>query len=292
MSNKEVINTDILRARIANLEYGKITVEQIRKLYIEEIGKEPPTEITVYHSEDIMEIKEGKDSGFDGTVIHFYDPEKGINQSYTITRGSEAGEDNGKGPPLDWLYNGFGIFTGSIRDQYNNAEDFDEIVTQLINKKMSKDIERKLERGEKVRPVKLQKYAIGHSLGGNHAQLLEIMTQSFEDVYVINDAAPTSYQLALIDPDFRLSISDEFNIDPENNTILYSLPPAELKAFAEEYYKDRGKDIHHLTVEEDMLFGVFNLRGFLELGDRKIINMDPKYEGIGEIIGELSDENV
>ncbi|WP_369814063.1 DUF6792 domain-containing protein [Geobacillus sp. PA-3] len=43
----------------------------------------------VYRSDD---FKKGKDFGFDGTIIHFYDEKQGINQKYTITRGSEMPE--------------------------------------------------------------------------------------------------------------------------------------------------------------------------------------------------------
>ncbi len=78
MSNEEILNTDIIRARITGLEYGKISAEEIRRIYTEETGHEPPGEITVYHSEELKALSEkkraSKDSGFDGTVIHFYDP--------------------------------------------------------------------------------------------------------------------------------------------------------------------------------------------------------------------------
>lgn len=293
MENQEVLNTDILRARIADLEYGKISVEQIRRIYREETGHEIPGEITIYHSDEIKELhKDGKDSGFDGTVIHFYDPKHGTNQSYTITRGSESAEDNGEGAPLDWVYNVLGIFTGKVQNQYNDAEDFDEIVTIKINEKVSRDLENRQKRGEKTQEVNLDKYGIGHSLGGNHIQMLQLMTQSFKSVYAINDAAPTSYQLAYIDREFRRSLSKKFNINPKNVEELYTIPPDKLKAFAEEYYKDRGKDIHHLTAEEDMLYGGFSVRGFLDLGDRQVINTNEDFDGISKLVENLSDKDV
>ncbi|WP_335591392.1 DUF6792 domain-containing protein [Geobacillus thermodenitrificans] len=49
----------------------------------------PLAYIKVYHSDD---FKEGQDFGFDDTIIHFYDEKQGINQKYTITRGSEMSE--------------------------------------------------------------------------------------------------------------------------------------------------------------------------------------------------------
>lgn len=299
MGNEEILHTDILRARIAELEYSKkgiISEEQIRRIYIEETSQKPPGEITVYHSNDIEELnalkKAGKDSGFDGTVIHFYDPKQGINQSYTITRGSESSEDAGKGGPLDWAYNVLGIFTGQVQNQYNAAEDFDEIITQKINEKVDNDIEKRHSRGEVIQNISLDKYGIGHSLGGNHIQMLELTTQSFKSVYAINDAAPTSYQLAFLDTDFRFLLSKKFNIPPDSDTELYSIPPDQLKAFAEQYYKEKGNDIHHLTAEEDMLYGALSVRGFLDLGERKVIDTNADYNGIGKMIANLSDKDL
>lgn len=296
MSNEEILNTDIIRARITDLEYGKISAEEIRRIYIEETGQEPPGEITVYHSDDLKVLSEkkraGKDSGFDGTVIHFYDPKQGINQSYTITRGSESAEDNGEGAPLDWVYNGLGIFTGQVKNQYDDAKYFDKTVTEMINKKVSVDYKKRQKDGEHSQRVELEKYGVGHSLGGNHIQMLQLMNNSFKSVYAINDAAPTSYQLAFIDRKFKFALADKFNINPDNNAELYTIPPDQLKAFAEEYYKDRGKDIHHLTAEEDMLYGGFSVRGFLDLGDRKVIDTNEDFDGISKLVENLSDKDV
>ncbi|UOK58021.1 hypothetical protein MGI18_00445 [Bacillus sp. OVS6] len=66
----------------------------------------------------------------------------------------------------------------------------------------------------------------------------------------------------------------------------------ELKAFAENYYKEKGKNIHHLTNEEDMLFAASDLRGFLNLGSRTILDSDPDFVSIRDRIGNLSDEDL
>ena len=295
VGNLEVLNTDIMRARITELEYGKnekLTIETIRRIYIEETGKDLTCEIKIYHSEDIKELndykKSGKDSGFDGTVIHFYNPTNGINQSYMITRGSENAEDNGTGYPLDWAYNSLGIFAGKTRNQYIHAERFDQIVTQNI----TEDIKRRQDKGEDVTKIDLKKIGIGHSLGGNLIQMLQLTNGWYENVYAINDAPPSAYQLAFIDKNFKFTLSKKFNIDPDNNDELYSIPPSQLKAFAEEYYKEKGKNIHHLTAEEDMLFAVSGFRGFLDLGDRKIIDTDPGFGGIRPALGNISDKDL
>ncbi|MCM3597311.1 hypothetical protein M4D55_16180 [Metabacillus idriensis] len=53
MNSKEVLGTDIIRARIAEREYGgkeqsPITEEDIRKKYIEETGNKPLANIITY----------------------------------------------------------------------------------------------------------------------------------------------------------------------------------------------------------------------------------------------------
>ncbi|UTR16151.1 hypothetical protein MM221_06215 [Salipaludibacillus sp. LMS25] len=105
MTNKEVLGSDSVRARIIQMEYKELTESEIRRIYIEETGTEPPANITIYSSDDFPELREGDYySGFDGSAIHFYDEKKGINQVYTITRGSEGSEKD------SWkLKNWFGV---------------------------------------------------------------------------------------------------------------------------------------------------------------------------------------
>ncbi|CAM4006309.1 DUF6792 domain-containing protein [Mesobacillus zeae] len=291
MANEELLNSNILRARIAELEYGKdgsINEEKIKRIYFEETGKIFEGEVNVFHSKDLPELKKERDSGFDGSVIHFYEPEKGINQSYTITRGSESGKQEDSGVPLDWIYNGFGIFEGKLTNQYKDAYEFDRLVT----KKIENEVEKFNKANNITEKISLEKRGIGHSLGGNHIQLLQIMTGSFTKVYAINDAPPTVYQLLLIDQDFADIATEHFGKDFSDNNQLYSIPPAELKAFAEKYYRERGQNIHHLTSEEDMLFAISKLRGFIDLGTREIYDTDPEFKGIGDIIGRISDEDL
>ncbi|SDZ64255.1 hypothetical protein SAMN05421736_12422 [Evansella caseinilytica] len=83
MANEEVLNSDLLRARMMELEYGEVTIEEVKRIYIEETGKAPPGNITIYRSDDFKEeLRKGDHySGFDGTVIHFYDEQQGRAQN-------------------------------------------------------------------------------------------------------------------------------------------------------------------------------------------------------------------
>jgi uncharacterized protein Yka (UPF0111/DUF47 family) len=283
MSQKLVLDTDLLRARVMNLEYEHLTAEEIRRIYIEETGSNPPAQIRVYHSQDFKNVNIN-DSGFDGTIIHFYDEEKGINQMYTIARGSEMQEkDTWK--PLDWAYNTFGIFVGQNRNQYDDALRFDEIVTQKITKELK----------QKGATIKLEKIGLGHSLGGNHVQMLQLTAHRFDQVYVINDAPPSAYQLAYIDKRFRYELAKKFTPNILSDyTLIYSIPPSELKAFAEEYYKKQidERSIHHLTAQEDLLYAVSGVRGFIDIGSRQVIDTNKDFTSIKDLIAKISDKDV
>jgi hypothetical protein len=184
-SQKLVLDTDLLRARVMSEEYEHLDEKDIRRIYIQETGSEPPAQIRVYHSQEFK-------SGFDGTIIHFYDEEKGINQMYTIARGSETLEKDTQ-IPEDWGYNTFGIFVGKNRSQYNDALRFDEMVTQKITEELKRN----------GQTIELKKIALGHSLGGNLVQTIQLTEHRFDQVYVINDAPPSVYQLAYIDFDMN-----------------------------------------------------------------------------------------
>ncbi|AZB41858.1 hypothetical protein CEF21_05815 [Bacillus sp. FJAT-42376] len=287
-SNKEVLSSDMLRARITKLEYEipkdpsdseiKAFQEKVRQIYIEETGEAPPAEINIYHSGS-EKYQTDKDSGFDGTVIHFYDPQKKINQSYTITRGSEMGEDNGSGKPLDWLYNVFGIYTGRDRTQLDQATRFAETVNKEIQSKTG---------DESIPP--LERYGLGHSLGGNLIQMLQLQKGNFKEVYTFNDAPPSAYQLAYVDREFLLRVNNKFNLS--NPSEIYSIPSAELEKFATDYYKERGKNIHHTTSQEEILYAISGFRGFLFFGDRKMIDTNPDFEGIKSVMDNVSDEDL
>ena len=286
MSNEEVLNTDILRARIMNVEYQNLAIDEIKReikrIYIEETGKEPPAHITIYRSDDFKDFSH-IDSGFDGTAIHFYDEEKGINQLYTITRGSEASEkDTWK--PLDWTYNVFGIFVGQNRSQYDAALRFDQIVTQKINEKV----------GRSDNKIKLKKIGLGHSLGGNLNETIQLTEKRYEKVYVINDAPPSFYQLATIDEYFWGQLVKKFNLNFDHYEEIYSIPPSELKAFAEEYYKKQidERSIHHLTAQEDLLYAVSGVRGFIDIGSRQVIDTNKDFTSIKDLIAKISDKDV
>ena len=275
-----ILNSDELRGRIIDLEYETLTEDVIRRIYYEETGKELTADIELFHSKDYSAKLKIGENGFDGTIIHFFDQEAGINQTYSIARGSEGAEEE-SWRPQDWMYNAFGIFVGQSNSQYRDAQIFDqEITRRILNNTKSSDTE-------------LMRIGLGHSLGGNTKQLQQLVNQQFDAVYTINAAQPTVYQLAYNDRFFRLSLEKEFNIKSGNLSQLYTVDPEALVEFAEQYYKEAGDDVYRLVAEEDMLLAVSrNIRGFIEVGHGEPIDTMEDFTGIGDILGEIPDKDI
>ncbi|WP_163583458.1 DUF6792 domain-containing protein [Gracilibacillus saliphilus] len=286
MLNKELFDSELIRARIMELEYNDldpVEIEnEVKRIYLEEHGEELVAEISVYKSDEILkEIRErGRDSGFDGTIIHLKNGEDKINQVITIARGSELSE-GANWRPLDWSYNGNGSLVGVTTDQYEEANRFHQNVMEKITPITDSDL------------PDLKKYGYGHSLGGGLIVTLQMMTEDFDTVYSINGAPPSFYQLAEIDQKFYTSLNKKYNIQGEID--IYSLPPSEVKAFTEDYYKNKIDEttIQHTTVEEDMLYSITRTRGFIDIGERDgFLSYHEEYGNFEALMRQVPDEVV
>lgn len=80
-----------VQVRLMKMEYSSLSKEDIRTVYLEETGQEPPFDVTLYESEQFIDEEEA--AGFNGTVIHI-ENEQGVNEAYTIVRGTEDFGDN------------------------------------------------------------------------------------------------------------------------------------------------------------------------------------------------------
>src|SRR5699024_10191927 len=103
---QEALFPQSLQIRLMDMEYSTVTIEDVRQIYFEETGQEPPFDITVYHSEDYIDEKDA--NGSNGTIIHI-ENEQGVNESYTIARGTQDFTDD-DWHATDWSYNIMGIF--------------------------------------------------------------------------------------------------------------------------------------------------------------------------------------
>ena len=276
----EFLCSDELRGRIVDLEYIELTEDKIRQIYFEETGKELKVDIQLYHSNNYNKKLTIGSNGFDGTIIHFFNKELGVNQVYSIARGSEMKEEE-NWRPEDWMYNTFGIFVGQNNGQFQDAQRFEQYVNYDIIQKT------------KNSKINLTKIGLGHSLGGNTKQLQQLLNPEFDKVYTINAAQPTVYQLAYIDVKFRRKLMDRFNINLVNFNEIYTIDPKALVQFAEQYYQDAGNNIHRLVAEEDLLLAVGqNIRGFVFVGHGDPIDTMKDFVSIGNILGEIPDKDV
>lgn len=274
--SQETLLPESLQLRLMDMEYSTVTVEEVQQIYFEETGKEPPFDIAVYYSDDYIDKEDA--NGFDGTVIHI-ENEQGVNELYTITRGTQDFTDD-DWHANDWSYNIMGIFAGQNDSQYRAAKDFDEAVTQEIFEQT----------GDK--PTKI---GLGHSLGGNLITLLQLTSGDFESVHTVNAAPPSFYQLIHIDRDFEEEVQGSFGINTNNLEELYNFDPSYLQAFAEEYYESRGEDIQHLTSDQDIMTALFSIRGFFQVGDPpKTVDAFPgkDVESLAALFNEIPDEFV
>ncbi|WP_312752936.1 DUF6792 domain-containing protein [Rummeliibacillus suwonensis] len=121
-NKKEVFDSDIIKVRLTKEEYAGISEEQVKQIYLEETGKKLDAKVKVYKSSNYINT----DSGFAGSIIHVYNPKKGINEAYTITRGTEDAKD--------WEYNVFGLYGGITQSQYEDAKVFHNEVIKDIKK--------------------------------------------------------------------------------------------------------------------------------------------------------------
>lgn len=249
LSEQEEVLSELLRMRLMDMEYDQITVDNVRQVYMEETGEQLSVSIEVFKSDDYVD--KDKANGFNGTIIHFFNEVQGVNQLYTIARGSELNEGGEDWRPIDWAYNLMGVFVGGNKDQYLAADKFDEQVTEETAKKSD---------------IEILKIGLGHSLGGNIITQLQLVVGSFDNIHTVNAAAPSYYQLAEVDIFFKRKLTNHFNINANDPYAIYLIDPDELQVFAEKYYKSAGENIEHITTKQDFLQALSSIRGFFSVG--------------------------
>lgn len=278
MSGQEqILINELLRARIIQAEYEGLDENKIKRIYMEETGTPLDVDVNVYYSEDYVDEVEYK--GFNGTILHFQDKEKGINQIYTIPRGTEGPKEDGL--PHDAAYDVMGIFAGTNKDQFEGLVNFEQSVLKEIKEQMGNS------------QVELVKIGLGHSLGGGLIIMRQLYNGDYDRVYTINSAAASVYKMAIIDSTFREELSNKLGINLENATDLYKYNPKSLEKFAEKFYAEKASVIEHTTLEQDLLQAIFPLRGFFKTGSYNTpINAfgNQSIESLREVFDNFPDE--
>ncbi|TSB45729.1 DUF6792 domain-containing protein [Alkalicoccobacillus porphyridii] len=274
MKNKELLEEKEVWLRITQLEYqmkngmtNKEFQTEVERIYLEEMGENIPADMTIFNSNESDSI----DSSYDGTAIHFLNEEKGIDQLYIISQGSN---DSG-----DWSYNGYGLFLGRDASQAHDTNAF----LYEAQEKLDVDVENSLA------------ISLGHSLANNNNLTAQVFRNDFDKIYGVNGAQISIYQLYDEDSLFTQKVNQEFSISRLDELGVYSIPKDELEKFALEYIKeqiDTGA-IYQLRSSNDPLYAIMqNIRGFVTVGEDNVIVTNSDVSGLTELFSDIPDEEI
>ncbi|SIR42794.1 DUF6792 domain-containing protein [Priestia flexa] len=275
MSGNQLVETNELWLRITDLGYKDISKEEfaqeVERIYIEETGKPLKGEISVVRSSEIDQIVKDENSSYDGTAIHIYSKEQDVNEMYVVSQGTTNADD--------WLYN--------IRAMQAGVDTAQADSTNTFVKEAQKEFKERASVEEISSTI-----GLSHSLAHNNNTVSQLLNGNFDEVYSVNGAQSTYFQLYKKDFEFRDEVNKKFNISSADSKAIYSLPQDELKTFAEAYYKEKGTVIHQVISSDDPLNALANIRGFFTLGDVTMIDTNPDKPGLKAIIDKIPDSEV
>ncbi|MDO6657788.1 DUF6792 domain-containing protein [Anaerobacillus sp. 1_MG-2023] len=266
----QLSNSREFRLRITELEYSNLShkefIQEVQQIYLEEFGEVLPANIDIFHSSESVRL-EGDTSGYDGTAIHFKSKENDINEIYVISQGSQGNDD--------WTYNIKAMFAGK---DYSQAQMTNEFV---------KDVKNEFQISEKDNTVPI--IGLSHSLAHNNNTTALLLYNTFDEVYSVNGAQTNYYQLFEADTNFQRELAKTFSISPDNRNAIYTIDPKALEAFTKDYYSQKAKRVHQTISYDDPLYGASGVRGFVTLGEVDMIDTNPTYKGIRELVDEIPD---
>lgn len=259
MKNDDGLLNDTIRARLTGEEYNGLTKDEVEKYYIQEYGELPP-------NFDIITANElglGKESGFDGTAIHFHNEE--VNEVYLFNRGTEFDVDQFKALTDDLL--------GNIQDYRNDPQELrgiafkgnediysnvfgvlmgDDQSQTLANEKFTEEIKNKT---LKIKNNQSPNYYLdGHSLGGSEGQnVLTIYDDLFTNVNVYNDAPMNIYNIILVNDNLKKMVQKEFQLEINDINNLKEINTQQLQSFVDQEIGHLSDKITYYRNEDDLL---------------------------------------
>src|SRR5690625_1232476 len=235
-------------------------------MYIEEYGEKLPAEMDVYSTSNPNNFKNDT-SGYEGTAIHFHSKENNIDEVYVISQGTQDAEER--------EYNIKAMLAGQDVTQ---AEAADEFVNEAKKEFGASDY--------------TSVTGLSHSLAHNNNATAHLLYDTFDDVYSVNGAQTNFYQIYNNNRGFEKAVDNKFSLDFSDPNAVYDIEPDKLKAFAKDYYKDKGENIHQLISVDDPLYAVSGVRGFFTLGDVEMYDTNPDYPGLRSIMDDIPDDTV
>jgi len=268
--SEEVIHSKEMRLRMTQLEYDELSEEEfkqeIERMYIEEYGAKLPAKMDVYSTSNPNNFKNDT-SGYEGTAIHFHSKENNIDEVYVISQGTQDAED--------WEYNIKAMLAGQDIAQAEGAYKFVNEAKKVFGASDSTSVT-----------------GLSHSLAHNNNATAHLLYDTFDDVYSVNGAQTNFYQIYNNNDQFEEAVDNNFSLDISDPNAIYDIDPDKLIAFAEDYYKDKGENIHQLISVDDPLYAVSGVRGFFTLGDVEMYDTNPDYPGLRSIMDDIPDDTV
>src|SRR5690625_3882764 len=274
--SEEILLTNEMRLRIIDLEYqdlsGEELAREIKRIYLEVEGEEFPAEIDVYQTGQNADYY--SESGYKGSAVRFYSEENDIEEVYIISEGSQTAQD--------WEYNARGIFAGLDYSQAEHTHDFTKEALEKFgyeNVKHYKDYE-------------IPVIGLGHSLANNNNVTAHLAFDTFTEVYGVNGAQASFYQLYHADKDFQKLVKKEYPglyISPK---LIYQKKPEDIERIARNHYEDKFDNIYQEISENDLLHWVSGTRGFFEIGNIKYYKTNDNFDGLRDAFDNIPDEFV
>ncbi|WP_289889602.1 DUF6792 domain-containing protein [Virgibacillus pantothenticus] len=271
MSNR-IIHSPELRLRLTQLGYDdklskKEFIEKVKRIYLEETGNKLEADIKVYTSK---EARVGEQSGYDGIAIYLDAKENKKDEVYVVSQGSTDIKD--------WDYNIKAMFVGK---EYSQAKATNKFV-------LAAQHHFKLNNNEDSTPV----IGLSHSLAHDNNTTAHLMYNTFDEIYSVNGAQTNYYQLFFANAKFANAVRSHFSLSLSENDYftIYDIDPNKLRQFAENYYKDKAKNIHQIISKDDPLYAASTARGFFTLGNVEMVDTNPDYPGLRSLVEDIPDE--
>ncbi|UTR16193.1 hypothetical protein MM221_06435 [Salipaludibacillus sp. LMS25] len=176
----------------------------------------------------------------------------------------------------DWRYNLTGIFAG------------EDISQAQATRAFVRDAQKEFKKGESDKdPVVI---GLSHSLANNNNSIAYLMFDTFDVVHSFNGAQVSYYQLFNEDDSFNKAVTNQFSEIRSNPLNIYEVDQDELKKFTEDYYAEKGANIHQHTSINDVLYAASSARGFAEIGEINYYHTNPDFPGLRETFEKIPDD--
>lgn len=264
-----LFHDEMVQMRITKLEYDfpKMTdnaiIEAIERIYLEEMGEPLDVKISIERM-DVHSL--ASDTKGTAIVLAGKEDTDDVKEVVYISRGSVS--------PEDWIDNLFSIGVGTGGAQY--ARDTKTFLDKITEQhEIKKDV-----------PV----YAFAHSKGHNTVAAIQLNENYFSEIHTFNGAQTNIIQQLYYDKDFEKALQVEFNLLTYEE--VHSIPAAELEAFAQEYYKDKGADIHQTRSKSDFLYALDSFPGMFVVGNVATYRTDHENKGFVEAVEAIPQEEL